>query len=148
MSRKTKERLEKTTIRIDPKLKNTLQQLAKESGFTFSEVVRLSIENTLEKSLKIVNENKRKKPQIPKEKAAEMTREIMSLSGELSQLRRDINAAGNNINQIARAVNSGCAPAAKIDAQMVSTLCVVLDKMRTETDRMRPLVSSLFGKGE
>lgn len=147
MSRNPEERLEKTTIRIEPKLKNTLQQLAKESGFTFSEVVRFAIDGSLEKSLKIANENRQKTPQIPAEKAAEMTREMMNLSGELSQLRRDINAAGNNINQIARAVNSGCVPNAKIDAQMVSTLCVVLDKMRTETDRMRPLVSSFLKGG-
>lgn len=100
MSARNKERNldTKVTIRIDSETKEILSQIKNRNGLSYSEIIRLSIWDNLKK-IKVVKISNEKK-------IDELSQKLIEMINELKNVRKEIVVIGNNLNQIARHLNT------------------------------------------
>lgn len=117
------------SVRIDDELFDIVEQMAKANRMSKSEVVRTALEGELAK----ISEQKNKA--LSDEQRQALLRILGKIMTHVSVMRNDNARLGGNVNQIARALNSGGVGVSQIELQEYINLKEVVDKRLNEFSR-------------
>ena len=117
------------SVRIDDELFDIVEQIAKANRMSKSEVVRTALEGELAK----IAEHKNKDLSDGQRQA--MLSMLGKIMTHVSVMRNDNARLGGNVNQIARALNSGGVGVSPIELQEYINLKEVVDKRLNEFSR-------------
>lgn len=96
-------------VRLDDKTNDIVNRVAKANRVSKSEVVRLALTGELEKI------DAKKNKSLSDEEREKVLRDLGKMMGVLSNIQNQNARLGNNVNQIAKAINMGKAPVSTHD---------------------------------